>query len=151
MEYLIKDQWLELKYVPGKGAWTYHLQIPGTRHLVGRWGSLKVSGTIDGVPIEAKNLFTISGQDKLLSINADIRKAIKKSGGELVQVTLYLMASIEKMTASDVLDIFRNEAVYTAFSAMPKQEQSAIVENILDPKNRFASTQKTGTLSEAAG
>jgi hypothetical protein len=33
-----------------------------------------------------------------------------------------------------VLDIFRNEAVYTAFSAMPKQEQSAIVENILAQK-----------------
>jgi hypothetical protein len=28
MNYIIKDEILELKYQPGKGAWTYHLRIP---------------------------------------------------------------------------------------------------------------------------
>jgi hypothetical protein len=27
MEYIIKDEKLELKYQKGKGAWTYHLRI----------------------------------------------------------------------------------------------------------------------------
>ena len=74
MEYIVKDKKLELKYEPGKGAWTYHIQIPNTKHIIGKWGTLKVSGTIDNYNIERINLFTITGQDKLISINNNIRK-----------------------------------------------------------------------------
>ena len=74
MNLLVKDKQLELKYEPGKGAWTYHVQIPNTKHIVGKWGSLKAAGTIDNYPLEKINLFTISGQDKLISINEKIRK-----------------------------------------------------------------------------
>ena len=90
MEYLVKNEELELKYEQGKGAWTYHIQIPNTKHIVAKWGWLKVSGTIDNHEIRNINLFTISGQDKLISINAKIRQAINKSGGDTVTVTLYL-------------------------------------------------------------
>ena len=90
MKYLVIDKELELKYVPNNGAWTYHIEIPDTKHILGRWGFLKASGTIDGYKIEDKNLFTISGQNKLISINEKIRKAINKKGGDMVTVTLYL-------------------------------------------------------------
>lgn len=33
MDYLVKDKKLKLKYEPGKGAWTYHIQIPNTKHI----------------------------------------------------------------------------------------------------------------------
>mgnify|MGYP003660717601 FL=1 len=79
MEYLVKDEKLELKYEPGKGAWTYHIQIPNTRHIVGKWGSMKVSGTIDNYTIESINLAKLGDEDKLISINANIRKAINKT------------------------------------------------------------------------
>ncbi len=46
MEYLVKAEKLELKYQPGKGAWTYYIQIPNMKHIVGKWGTMKVSGTI---------------------------------------------------------------------------------------------------------
>ena len=49
-------------------------QIPNTKHIVGKWGSLKVSSTIDNYKIDSINLFTITGQDKLISINDKIRK-----------------------------------------------------------------------------
>ena len=42
--------------------------LPNTKHIVGKWGSLKVSGSIDNYKIESINLFTISGQDKIISI-----------------------------------------------------------------------------------
>ena len=93
MRYLVKDEKLVLKYAPGKGAWTYHIQIPNTKHIVGKWGSLKVSGTIDDYKIESINLFTITGQDKFISINEKIRKSINKSDGDTVIVTLYLLQS----------------------------------------------------------
>jgi len=89
LEYLVQNAQLELKHVPNKGAWTYHIQIPHTKHIVGKWGSLKVAGYVDHYKIERINLFSIKGQDKLISINAKIRKAINKSGGDMVTVTLY--------------------------------------------------------------
>ena len=90
MKYLVKDEELELKYEAGKGAWTYHIQVPNTKHIVGKWGSLKVSGTIDD--FEVKNIYLAprKDEDKIISINKEIRDAIGKSGGDIVTVTLYL-------------------------------------------------------------
>jgi hypothetical protein len=48
---IIDNQELKLKYKKGFGAWTYHLRIPNTANtanIEGKWGFLKVSGTIDG-------------------------------------------------------------------------------------------------------
>ncbi|OYZ54855.1 MAG: hypothetical protein B7Y11_04145, partial [Sphingobacteriia bacterium 24-36-13] len=95
MEYLVKDKKLELKYQPGKGAWTYHIQVPNTKHIVGKWGFMKVAGTIDNYTIESLNLAKLGDQDKLISINSEIRKAINKTGGDTVTVTLYLLTSKE--------------------------------------------------------
>lgn len=133
--YLIKEGTLELKYVPGKGAWTYHIQIPNTKHLVGKWGSLKVSGFIDHYPLESKNLFTIKGQDKLLSINDTIRKAISKSGGDLVTVTLYLLPTKQQITEKQILDTFKDSDVLQTFYALPKEEQQDILAHILSQKS----------------
>ena len=76
MEYIIKDEKLELKYQSGKGAWTYHLRIPNSKDIQGKWGDIKVSGFIDNFEIEARNLAPIKGEDKMLSVNGEIRKAI---------------------------------------------------------------------------
>lgn len=90
MEMLIENQILKLHYIPGFGAWTYHLQIPNTAHLDSRWGFLKVSGTIDGYEIKNINLAPRKNEDKLISINKKILDAIGKSGNDFVTVTLYL-------------------------------------------------------------
>ena len=103
MEYLVKDEMLELKYEHGKGAWTYHIQIPNTKHIVGKWGSMKVAGTIDNYKIESINLAKLGDEDKLISINEKIRKAINKSGGDKVRVTLYLLTSKEKIAEKEIL------------------------------------------------
>ena len=87
---IVDNQQLRLQYKKGYGAWTYHLVIPDTAHIDGKWGFMKVSGYIDNYKFESKNLFPIKGQDKLLSINKTIRQAINKSGGDIATVTLYL-------------------------------------------------------------
>jgi hypothetical protein len=91
MKKLISNKKLKLNYKPGFGAWTYHLRIPNTEHIEGKWGSLKVSGTIDGYKIENLNLAPRKSEDKIISINKTIRDAIKKDGGDFVTVTLYLL------------------------------------------------------------
>ncbi len=83
-------QKLELIYKKGFGAWTYHLRIPGTAGIGGRWGFMKVSGTIDGYEVKGLNLAPRKDGDKILSVNKKIRDAIGKSGGDTVTADLYL-------------------------------------------------------------
>ena len=135
MEYLVKDEILELKYEQGKGAWTYHIQIPNTKHIVGKWGSLKVSGTIDNYKIDSINLFTITGQDKLISINDKIRKAINKSGGDKVRVTLYLLTSKKQITEKEILETFKESGVIKAFEKLADEEQKEIIGKIASSKS----------------
>ncbi len=135
MEYLVKDEQLELKYEHGKGAWTYHIQIPNTKHIVGKWGSLKVSGTIDNYKIDSINLFTITGQDKLISINDKIRKAINKSGGDKVRVTLYLLTSKKQITEKEILETFKEAGVIKAFEKLADKEQKEIIGKIASSKS----------------
>jgi uncharacterized protein YdeI (YjbR/CyaY-like superfamily) len=135
MEYLVKDEKLELKYQPGKGAWTYHIQIPNTKHIVGKWGSMKVSGTIDNYKIESINLAKLGDQDKLISINGKIRKAINKSGGDTVTVTLYLLTSKEQITGKEVLETFKDSGVLKAFKKLTKDEQNEIIGKITSLKS----------------
>ena len=90
MTLLIEDQDLKLEYKKGFGAWTYHIRIPGTEIIKGKWGFMKVSGTIDGYESNGLNLAPRKNEDKIISINKTIRDAIGKTGGDIVRVTLYL-------------------------------------------------------------
>ena len=134
MEYLVKNKKLELKYQPGKGAWTYHIQIPNTKHLVGKWGSMKVAGTIDNYKIESINLAKLGDQDKLISINSAIRKAINKTGGDTVTVTLYLLTSKEQITKKEILATFNESGVLKVFKKLIEDEQNEVIRKITSQK-----------------
>lgn len=135
MEYLVKDEILELKYQPGKGAWTYHIQIPNTKQIVGKWGSMKVSGTIDNYKIENINLAKLGDEDKLITINEKIRKGINKSGGDKVTVTLYLLTTKEQITEKEILETFKEEGVHKAFKKLTNEEQKEIIDKIASTKS----------------
>lgn len=135
MNYLVKDEKLELKYVPNKGAWTYHIQIPNTKDIVGRWGYMKVSGLIDNYKIENKNLFTITGQDKLIAVNQEIRKAINKTGRDIVTVTLHLTVLSEQITEKQVLEAFKESNVLKKFQKLSDEQKSEILNNIFSLKS----------------
>lgn len=130
MEYLVKDEKLELKYEHGKGAWTYHIQIPNTKHIVGKWGSMKVAGTIDNYKIESINLAKLGDEDKLISINNKIRKAINKSGGDTVTVTLYLLTSMKEITEKEILKTFKDSGVLKSFIQLSEHEKNEIIGKI---------------------
>lgn len=135
MEYLVKDEKLELKYQPGKGAWTYHIQIPNTKHIVGQWGKIKVAGTIDHYVIESMNLAKLGDQDKLISVNDKIRKAINKSSGDSVCVTLYLLTQKELMNEQNILDTFRDSGVLKRFEKLADEEKRNVIGKILSLKS----------------
>lgn len=135
MEYIIKDEKLELKYQKGKGAWTYHLRIPNSKNIEGKWGDIKVSGLIDNFKIEARNLAPINGEDKMLSINGEIRRAINKKGGDFVIVTLYLLSKKEGITESQILETFKESEVLKAFEKLNEAEKNEILHSIISQKN----------------
>lgn len=134
MKYLVKNKILELKYEAGKGAWTYHIQIPDTKHIVGRWGSLKVTGYIDDYKIDSINLFTIAGQDKLISVNEKIRKAINKTGGDKVRVTLSLLTVNKLLSEKEILDALEEADVLKKFNKLSEDEKQEILYVILTEK-----------------
>lgn len=131
MNYLIEDEALELKYVPGKGAWTYHIIIPNSKDIKGKWGDIKVSGSIDGYPITHMNLAPMGDQDKRLSINGTIRKSIQKSGGDMVTVTLCLEIGNQQLNEKEIKDTFRESGVLAKFEKLPKEKQQEMLEKIL--------------------
>jgi hypothetical protein len=134
MDYIIKDEKLELKYEQGKGAWTYHLRIPNSKHIEGKWGDIKVSGLIDNYKVEARNLAPIKGEDKMLSVNSEIRKAINKKGGDIVTVSLYLLSNQEEITEKQILETFKESGVLEAFEKLNELKKNEILESILCQK-----------------
>lgn len=131
MDYLIKEEKLIIQYNPGKGAWTYHLKIPGTKNIKSKWGYLKVSGFIDDYAIEAKNLMSIKGSDKLLSINSAIRKHINKSGGDTVVVTLSVDTPYKVQDTTHIIECFKDADVLQAFESLTSEEQNDILQSII--------------------
>jgi len=135
MDYIIKDEKLELIYQHGKGAWTYHLRIPNSKNIEGKWGDIVVSGFIDNFEISRRQLAPIKGEDKIISINAEIRKAINKKGGDTVTVTLYLLSDKQKITKQQILETFKDSEVLKAFEKLNEIEQNEIFDSIISQTN----------------
>lgn len=130
MDYIVKNEELELRYLAGKGSWTYHISIQNTKEIKGRWGDLKVSGSIDDYKIENKNLAPRTGGDKILSINSTIRKAINKGGGDLVTVTLYLLTNKEQVNEAQVFDSFNEADVLDKFEQLTEEDRNKVLQSI---------------------
>jgi len=141
IDYIIKDEKLRLIYEHGKGAWTYHLRIPNSEHIEGKWGGIKVSGTIDHYKIESKNLAPIKGEDKMLSINREIRTAINKNAGDTVTVSLYLISSKEQITEKQIVETFKESKVLDAFEKLSKTEKKDILDRIISEKTETKQIQ----------
>lgn len=142
MKILLKNEKLILRHEPGKGAWTYHLVIPGTKDIRGSWGEMKVSGTIDGYEFKDLNLAPVTDADKMISVNGTIRKAINKGGGDEVIVTLYMNSDNKLSSKDQLLDCFDNAGFLKEFKALPNEEQEEIINSILSQPNESRQEQK---------
>jgi len=130
MNYIIENEKLTLQYIPGNGAWTYQLIIPNTKDIKGKWGDLKVSGTIDGYEIKNKNLGPVKNSDKKMAVNSEIRNAINKDGGDIVNVTLYLENQTKNNDRFEILQCFKDANVMRVFEQLDNIEQTEILNDI---------------------
>ena len=131
MTFIVENEKLEIQYIPGNGAWTYQLIIPNTKNIKGKWGDLKVSGNIDNFEIKNKNLAPIKNADKKLALNSEIRNSIGKTGGEFVNVTLYLENKNAENKNNEMIFIcFADAEVLNKFKKLTIEEQNEILQNI---------------------
>jgi hypothetical protein len=130
MNFIVENEKLTLEYIPGNGAWTYQLIIPNTKDIKGKWGDIKVTGTIDDYKIKNKNLAPVKDSDKKMSINSEIRNAINKDGGDSVIVTLYLENQTKINDSSEILECFKDAHVLKLFERLDKIEQTEILNDI---------------------
>lgn len=130
MNYIVENEKLTLQYIPGNGAWTYQLIIPNTKDIKGKWGDLKVSGTIDGYEIKNKNLGPVKNSDKKMAVNSEIRNAINKDVGDIVNVTLYLENQTKNNDRFEILQCFKDANVIRVFEQLNHIEQTEILNEI---------------------
>ncbi|MCF2517745.1 DUF1905 domain-containing protein [Dyadobacter sp. CY351] len=142
MKTILKNEKLILRHEPGKGAWTYHLVIPGTKDIRGSWGEMKVSGTIDGYEFKDLNLAPVTNADKMISVNGSIREAINKGGGDEVVVTMYMNSENKLSSKKQLLDCFDDAGLLKEFKALPNDEQEEIINTILSQPNESRQEQK---------
>ncbi|HEX8357636.1 MAG TPA: DUF1905 domain-containing protein [Segetibacter sp.] len=105
--------------------------IPNTKHLKGKWGDLKVSGSIDNYKFECKNIAPKKGYDKLLSINSEIRQAIGKDACHMVTVTLHLIPEEKSVNKKHIIECFKDADVFTKFKSLQQKEQAEIIQSVL--------------------
>jgi hypothetical protein len=75
-----------LEKSPNKGGWTY-IHWPESAKFFGTRGLVKVRGTIDGHPFQA-SFMAMGGGEHMLPVKTEIREAIGKDVGDIVNVTL---------------------------------------------------------------
>ena len=132
MNFIIENERLEIIYTPGNGAWTYQLIIPNTKNIKGKWGDLKVSGTIDNFEIKNKNLGPMKNSDKKMALNSEIRNSIGKGAGDFVNVTLFLEnQNEEKVNENEMIfECFKDAEVLNIFNKLEIDEQNEIILSI---------------------
>ena len=131
MNFILENEKLEIQYILGNGAWTYHLILPNTKNIKGKWGDLKVSGTIDNYEVKNKNIAPLKDSDKKMALNSEIRNFLGKGAGEYVNVTLYLENSKSENTTNEmILECFKDADVLQTFRKLKIEEQNEMLQII---------------------
>lgn len=92
---------------------------------------------IDDYELKEMNLAPRKEEDKMISINGEIRKAIGKTEGDTVTVSLYLHTNDRINKNSEIIKCFEDANVLGAFKSLTKNEQEEIIDDITSKKTEI--------------
>lgn len=121
----------KLKKFSGKGGWTYIDLPPLSIKSVLPFGWIVVNGRIDNHAITNQKLMPKGNGKYFLSVNAKIRKAIKKENGDSVKLVLSI-ADIPNQITEELRACFNNEPDYlfTNFQNLSFEKQQVFLNSI---------------------
>ncbi|BDD12338.1 hypothetical protein FUAX_47700 (plasmid) [Fulvitalea axinellae] len=134
-KYLVNRKCLLVKW-EGKGAWTY-TPIPEIKQDKNApFGWVTVSGFIDDYRLEKHKLMPMGDGKLFLSVNATIRKKIRKESGDHVLVKLNVDAPPNELTEELCLCFdMEPPATLKAFEALKEKERRKFLDRIHSSKS----------------
>ena len=133
-EPLLKQKLLLEKF-PGKGGWTYAripTSLPGQKNTFG-WQ--KVHGFIDGYEVKQCHLMPMGKGQLFITVKAEIRKAIKKSEGDFVEVVLFSLEAALPVPDDFKLCLEDEPGAYERFNKLKEHEQKQCLDWIYSIKS----------------
>lgn len=134
VKYLINKEVLLQKF-PGKGGWTYAVTPEIKPNPKMPFGWVVVQGFIDDCELKQQKLQPMGNGTLFLSVNASIRKQIKKQAGDYVTLKLALDNSKVEIPEEIIL-CFKNEpkAALHAFKKLTQGQQKTYLDWIYKAK-----------------
>lgn len=124
-----------MQKIDGKGGWTYIALPDVPRDKKGRFGLVRVRGTIDAYEIRAYNLWSMKNGGLFMPVKQEIRKKIKKESGDSVRVILYA-DNMPTEIPDELKECLENEpGLYEKFVAYTDGEKKAFINWIYSAKS----------------
>jgi Bacteriocin-protection, YdeI or OmpD-Associated/Domain of unknown function (DUF1905) len=135
MEEPIINQQYILKKMEMKGGWTY-VELPEIpKYLKQPFGWVPVKGTIDGFEIKQFKLWTLASGNMFMPVKAEIRKKIKKEGGDPVHIILFYDDSPLVVPDEFLMCLVESPKAYSVFQSFSQTSQKHYVDWIYATKN----------------
>lgn len=135
MEEALVSRTYILKKFPGKGGWTY-AEIPEILQDKSKpFGWVSVSGSIDDYSFKQFKLMPMGNGKLFFSVNASVRKKIKKEAGDSVFITLFPDYSSTTIPV-EIQDVLDHESSETKqfFYSLKEGEKKAYIDWIYAAK-----------------
>ena len=135
MEKALVDRKFILKKFPGKGGWTY-AEVPEIAQDKSKpFGWVPVKGSIDDYNFKQFKLMPMGEGKLFFSVNAKVRKKIKKEAGDTVYIILYPDHSNTEIP-SEFQEVLDHETASTKqfFLKLNEGEKKAMIDWIYSAK-----------------
>ena len=139
MEIPLINDWFLIKKREAKSGfkfsnWTYILVPNINGALRGLGGTVRVKGKIDNYVLNQYNLLPLKGDEMILPLKTEIRKAIGKGEGDCAEVILYLDSSPYEVPEEILLCLLDAPKAFAFFKTLSESNQKYYTDWIMQAK-----------------
>ncbi len=143
----IVDREYVIQRFEGKGGWHYVMIQEDVKAYKGKFGWIQVRGTIDAYDMGTFQLAPYGKGNAMLTLNATIRKAIKKGLGDTIKVVLYAIDTQVSSSPDEIYEVLEFYPKALAFyKSLSSSQQQLYIDYIAEPKTNAAKTERFNTI-----